>query len=139
MNYTEYLLSENWRKKRDLVFLERWKKCERCFSEKRLHVHHWSYEFLWDEPLDHLFLLCNKCHNAFHKKFWKSIDLLKQTISYIKKEEKTYSKTCWYRWLNEYLSYKAKEEKKKKKYVKKIQIYVVEKPKFKLVRKSNAL
>lgn len=80
--YLQYIHSQEWQEKRSQVFSERWYKCEKCGSEKNLHVHHWTYKRIFNEDLSDLFVFCNTCHDDFHKKYWTR-DLLRATKAYI--------------------------------------------------------
>jgi len=66
-SYNEYLLSDIWISKRDLLIKIR-KKCEKCGSEKNLCVHHLTYENVGDEKMEDLMVLCLKCHKEIHNK-----------------------------------------------------------------------
>lgn len=58
----------------------------KCWSEKKLNVHHWTYERIWDENIStDLFPLCKRCHEFFHKKYkWHFI---KNTLEFISIKE----------------------------------------------------
>jgi len=64
--YKQYLKSEKWQKVRKTLFLERGKKCELCLSSKNLHIHHLTYERIFNEQLIDLQILCRKCHEKAH-------------------------------------------------------------------------
>jgi hypothetical protein len=49
MNLSEYIKTPEWRKKRLETFLKKWKKCMKCWSEKQIHVHHATYERIWND------------------------------------------------------------------------------------------
>ena len=65
--YREYLASKEWANiKLDLIQL-RGSKCEKCLKERSyLHVHHMTYERLYNELPEDLVLLCAKCHMKEH-------------------------------------------------------------------------
>lgn len=65
-DYAEYLKSDKWIQRRDLIREQR-KFCEICRSDKDLHVHHITYENLGKEKDDDLVLVCKDCHYAIHK------------------------------------------------------------------------
>lgn len=44
------------------TFKEKGKKCELCGSTKHIHVHHLTYERLYDELIIDLQPLCRTCH-----------------------------------------------------------------------------
>jgi hypothetical protein len=65
--YLEYINnSAEWKLKKAEVFSFKGKSCERCGSKKRIHVHHGTYERLFNEELTDLFVLCKPCHNKYH-------------------------------------------------------------------------
>lgn len=67
IDYQKYLKSEYWQGIREQVYECDSHRCRLCNSEKDLHVHHRTYEFLEDEKLEELITLCKRCHNIFHK------------------------------------------------------------------------
>lgn len=71
LNYKNYLQSEQWREKREMVFRFNGRQCVHCGSEKRLHVHHVTYENLGNEKLEDLMVLCESCHAEEHKRLKK--------------------------------------------------------------------
>lgn len=80
--YKEYIKSDEWKNKREEIFLLKWRFCEKCKSKNNLVIHHGSYLSLWHEKEKHLFVLCNYCHSLFHKKYWIK-DLYRATQSFI--------------------------------------------------------
>lgn len=64
--YQEYLLSKEWKEKRNQLLKIVWNKCEACESTEMLICHHGSYDKVWYEPFHHLFILCDNCHNEYH-------------------------------------------------------------------------
>ena len=80
--YYEYINSDLWIKKREEVFSERWRKCEKCWIGCNLQIHHGTYIRLWNELLEDLFVLCNSCHFKLHELCWLR-DLLRQTKRFI--------------------------------------------------------
>ena len=66
--YAEYLKSDKWKLKRQQLFEERGKTCERCKSEKDIQVHHKTYKNIFNEKLCDLEVLCKICHQNHHKK-----------------------------------------------------------------------
>lgn len=85
MLLSDYIKTKEWRKKRLETFLKKWKKCMKCWSEKQIHVHHATYERLWNETTaTDLFPLCKRCHNYFHKHYtWHFIQ---NTLDYLKEK-----------------------------------------------------
>lgn len=75
--------SKVWKQTRLRILKKKWVHCEKCMSSKKLHVHHASYKKLWNEPDKHLFVLCELCHNNFHKKYWVKEQMLKLTRDFI--------------------------------------------------------
>ncbi len=66
--YSDYLNSKEWAEIRIELFTVRGKKCERCSSKKKLHVHHKHYKNIFHEEPEDLEILCSKCHEKEHKK-----------------------------------------------------------------------
>ena len=64
--YHQYLLSDEWKKKRDLVVQRDQKKCTKCGSVKYLNVHHLRYDNIFNEPIEDLVTLCRDCHQVAH-------------------------------------------------------------------------
>ena len=80
--YKTYLLSDEWKQKRELVFQKKWRTCEKCKSENNLRIHHWTYIRIYKEKVSDLFVLCNDCHWEFHKLYWTR-DILRATKDWI--------------------------------------------------------
>lgn len=80
--YHEYINSDLWWQKREEVFNFKWRKCEKCWIEHSLQIHHWTYVRLWNELLEDLFVLCNSCHFELHELCWLK-DLLRVTKRFI--------------------------------------------------------
>ena len=71
--YQRYLRSPQWQEKRRQLFLERGRLCESCgldMEELNIEpdVHHKTYATIYREKLEHLQVLCRKCHNKKHNK-----------------------------------------------------------------------
>jgi hypothetical protein len=66
--YKDYLQSDEWQKKRQQLFAERGKVCERCQSITNIQVHHKTYENIFNEKLSDLEVLCKICHENHHKR-----------------------------------------------------------------------
>lgn len=65
--YNDYLKSDKWRELR-LSVLERDKyTCRECGAKNKLHIHHLKYDNVFNEPLEDLIVLCEKCHSLIHK------------------------------------------------------------------------
>ena len=67
-NYNEYLLSNWWLNKFEVVFKFHERKCQICGSKNRIVIHHKTYEHLGNEPMKDLMILCQTCHIKEHKK-----------------------------------------------------------------------
>jgi len=64
--YDEYLQTEYWKKLRLKILKRALYKCELCYSNNKLNVHHKTYERKGEELLTDLICLCERCHNKFH-------------------------------------------------------------------------
>ncbi len=60
--YSEYLLSEVWKKKRNLVLTRDNFLCQACLTNKASEVHHKTYKHVYNEPLFELVSICKPCH-----------------------------------------------------------------------------
>jgi len=59
----EYYQSEQWATKRLFALHRADHRCERCYSKSRhLHVHHVTYDRIYNERPEDLEVLCPKCH-----------------------------------------------------------------------------
>lgn len=83
IKYNLYIISDDWKKKREEVFLYRWRVCQKCWSTDNLHIHHSTYVRLYKEHIKDLFVLCWYCHINLHEKCWMK-DLLRNTKAFIK-------------------------------------------------------
>ncbi len=94
--YNKYLKSAKWKSIRLYILEDRNHKCERCGSFpslNNLHVHHKTYERIFNELPTDLELLCKDCHEKEHgikpKKKSNSFDtILKAHNSTISRLEK---------------------------------------------------
>ena len=64
--YHNYLLSPEWRAFRIKVFEHYGKKCAECKRTKRLHIHHKTYENIFNEKLEDVIVLCELHHAKIH-------------------------------------------------------------------------
>jgi 5-methylcytosine-specific restriction endonuclease McrA len=64
--YTAYLESDAWKKKRALVLDRAGGFCEGCGVNIPVQVHHLTYEHLFDEFLWELKAVCMRCHHKAH-------------------------------------------------------------------------
>lgn len=62
-DYSEYLKTEEWQIKRELVLKRDNNLCQSCLCETAMEVHHEVGIFRKNEPLFSLVSLCRKCHN----------------------------------------------------------------------------
>lgn|SRR5690554_440982 len=71
MDYSEYLKSPYWQKRRLEIFERDDFKCRFCGDScSQLHVHHTVYlpeKMPWEYPDDYLISLCYKCHEDEEK------------------------------------------------------------------------
>ena len=65
--YQAYLESDAWKNKRARVLAHWRNRCAICNSSDHLHVHHRSYERLFNELPTDLIPLCADCHELHHK------------------------------------------------------------------------
>lgn len=66
-NYDIYLNSYRWDKLRQRILKRDNHKCLVCGCEnKKLHVHHLTYDRFTHEDMDDLVTLCEDCHNKVH-------------------------------------------------------------------------
>lgn len=70
--YSDYLLSPAWAVRREACLSAAGNKCEGCGFAKRLHIHHLTYERIYDELAGDLMALCMMCH----EKAERAIDAL---------------------------------------------------------------
>ena len=62
--YRDHLASDDWRRLKKRLLLERGARCEHCgVLPRRLDLHHKTYERLGCESDDDLELLCRACHD----------------------------------------------------------------------------
>ena len=67
MPYREYLKTEHWKNFREHVLEIRGRKCEDCGAENvTFHVHHECYDWLGEERLEDVRVLCRNCHKLRH-------------------------------------------------------------------------
>lgn len=64
--YHEYMESPAWRAKRRRVLDRDRHLCQGCLQEIASHVHHMTYDRLFDELLCDLVSLCTPCHQKCH-------------------------------------------------------------------------
>jgi cytochrome c553 len=66
--YADYLKSEQWALRRDLVMERAGGRCEGCRLNPASEVHHRTYEHVTQEFLFELVALCGDCHDRIHAK-----------------------------------------------------------------------
>lgn len=70
--YLSYLRSAEWQSKRSQV-IARDGCCQSCGRKKaKMHVHHLTYDRLYNELLEDLQLLCEACHVELHRREQKA-------------------------------------------------------------------
>lgn len=67
MPYKEYLYTYHWQRLRKLKLSEVDYRCQVCYNNQHLQVHHRTYERLGNEKLTDLTVLCDECHKLFHE------------------------------------------------------------------------
>jgi 5-methylcytosine-specific restriction endonuclease McrA len=66
-DYHAYLLSPEWKAKRDACIRDAGGRCQVCNSRYRLNCHHRTYERIGRELPEDLVVLCEVCHGIFHR------------------------------------------------------------------------
>ena len=66
--YQEYMRSEEWKEKKQIILERDQRWCQLCGDENNLHVHHLTYNRVGDEALFDLVTLCSHCHAHEHGK-----------------------------------------------------------------------
>ena len=64
--YDQYLSSNHWQELRKIKLQEAENRCQLCYSDKRLNVHHRTYIRKGKEKLSDLIVLCKRYHEKFH-------------------------------------------------------------------------
>jgi hypothetical protein len=68
MPYREYLLTPEWQERRRARLRAARFRCQVCNAQdRRLNVHHRTYERRGDEYARDLIVLCEDCHHLFHR------------------------------------------------------------------------
>ncbi len=65
--YSKYLNSNEWKKKRLAVLNRANHLCEGCLNEKATEAHHTTYKHVGNELLFELVALCHSCHEIAHE------------------------------------------------------------------------
>lgn len=66
-NYDKYLKTEEWKRRRELVFKRDNNTCQACLVRPATQVHHLTYKRIFNEPLFDLVSICTACHKEIHK------------------------------------------------------------------------
>jgi hypothetical protein len=66
MPYEQYLQTPQWRARRNRALSQARHRCHRCGANRRLQVHHLTYERLGAELDSDLEVLCRGCHLGEH-------------------------------------------------------------------------
>lgn len=66
VDYHAYLRSQAWRDKRAAAIRRAGGRCQMCYRQGPLEVHHRTYERLGNERDEDLTVLCRSCHQLFH-------------------------------------------------------------------------
>jgi hypothetical protein len=77
--YEHYMQSWQWAERRDVALAMADHACQVCNATKYLHVHHRTYARLGCEAKGDLTVLCEACHNAFHRRVGKDWDEMKKS------------------------------------------------------------
>lgn len=81
--YNRYILSKEWRARKENFYKKFGRKCVACGTKKKLNVHHMSYENLTHEKDEELIVLCVFCHEEYHNQFGVQRNMVKKTLQFI--------------------------------------------------------
>jgi len=86
LSYTDYLNSDEWKKKRaERLKLDNY-ECQCCGATDDLQIHHITYDRLGNENIDYdLITLCKKCHWQLHT----TIEVYNKRVKDIKQKYQT--------------------------------------------------
>ena len=65
--YADYLRTAHWQRVRELAVEQAGHACDLCARTNQLEVHHRTYERLGFERQSDLIVLCDDCHEDFHR------------------------------------------------------------------------
>lgn len=68
VDYHQYITSQEWWARRELVMRRAGGICEGCGTARAVEVHHMTYDHLGAEFLWELRAVCRACHARFHDK-----------------------------------------------------------------------
>lgn len=72
--YYQYLQSKQWKQKKEYALEYYGRNCGACGSKYNIQVHHKTYKNVFNETMEDLMLLCERCHRKEHKgKFKKKV------------------------------------------------------------------
>ena len=77
-NYSDYLKTEHWHKKKQSFKVTVVRECLICRKRTDLHVHHISYKNIGREKNGDLCLLCKDCHFGAHRQGKDKLDEIYQ-------------------------------------------------------------
>lgn len=66
-DYSYYLMSEDWEKKRETIIARDNHMCVVCKRRNNLQVHHLTYKNIYHEQDRDLITLCRDCHATYHE------------------------------------------------------------------------
>jgi hypothetical protein len=67
MPYSDYLETPEWSLVRQSALHAAGHRCEVCYTDDRLEVHHRTYARLGRELIEDVTVLCRDCHGRFHE------------------------------------------------------------------------
>jgi hypothetical protein len=84
--YTTYVNSRWWSKRKNRYWKNHRKICCRCFSTVMVQLHHGEYDssIYGREPDKVMFPLCHVCHEEFHERYGVKKTMIKETKEFIK-------------------------------------------------------
>ncbi len=66
ITYKNYINSHEWEARRVKVLERAGHRCEGCLTQPAVHVHHLTYDNIFDELAFQLVALCKRCHEKAH-------------------------------------------------------------------------
>ena len=91
LRYEQYLQSDEWASRRELVLQRANYLCEGCGLDRATEVHHLSYDHIGQEFLWELVAVCRRCHAEWHGQAATGDQVAKQN-----KEREAYHDLCTY-------------------------------------------
>ena len=77
-NYSDYLKTEHWKKKKQSFLATVKRECMICSRKENLHVHHITYKNIGDERNNQLALLCKTCHFSAHEQGFEKLNEIRE-------------------------------------------------------------